>query len=578
MIKHLIRYNHIKPINLFKRTFVNDKLIKSSKYNDNIITYFHHIKLFVGSAKSTCDMFINKFDFFIEGYSGPETGNNETKEFLLTYGNAKIIIASPLGNKTNYQKTMNNLLSKHGDGVGDIAFVTNNIDALQLNMNNNNAIVTNDLRKYDDYKMITYRAHMSHSNLTHSFIEFNKNISYDIMLPFFKEKYNGNKYYKNYRNIDIDHIVINMRENEMIPTTKWYEKCLGFKRFWSVDDKQIHTDYSSLKSVVMTNESETIKMPINEPAPGKKEGQIQEFINENDGPGVQHIALRVPNIIDYVSGAKSRGLQFLKPPPDAYYDEILKKLELNNIKIKENFNTLRNLGILIDCDEEGYLLQIFTESIVDRPTLFFEIIQRCSNDGFGAGNFKTLFELIENDQEKRGNLKPYKKPKRIFPDILSLHHFSYKCKNINETIDFYCNILNLPYIHKIENDYVSSTGEYQPYKHIFFQLKDGSCIAFFDLYDNKIKNNSPDWINHIAFNVDSLVDLNIAKYKLIENLIEVLGPIKQDDFITSIYFKDPNGLRIELTYQNASLQTLENNLNEVNSDKNILNYYNYYNN
>ena len=297
MIKNFVKYNHIKPINLFKRTFVNDNLIRKSNH---IITDFHHIKLFVGSAKSTCDMFTNKFKFLIEGYSGPETGNNETKEFLLTYDNAKIIISTPLGNKTNYQKKMNNYLSQHGDGVGDIAFITNNIDKLQINMDNN-AIITNDLQMFDDYRIITYQAHMSHSNLTHSFIELNKNISYDdIIFPFFKEIYSGNKNYKNYRNMNLDHTVINMREDELIPTTEWYEKCLGFHRYWSVDDKQIHTEYSSLKSIVMANETETIKMPINEPSPGKKESQIQEFINENDGPGVQHIALRVPDIIHYV--------------------------------------------------------------------------------------------------------------------------------------------------------------------------------------------------------------------------------------------------------------------------------------
>ena len=165
MIKTFLKYNHIKPINLLKRTFVNNNV------SNNIITDFHHIKLFVGSAKSTCDMFTNKFNSFIEGYSGPETGNNETKEFLLTYDNAKIIISSPLGNKTNYQKKMNNYLSQHGDGVGDIAFITNNIDKLQINMDNNNAIITNDLQMFDDYRIITYQAHMSHSNLTHSFIE-----------------------------------------------------------------------------------------------------------------------------------------------------------------------------------------------------------------------------------------------------------------------------------------------------------------------------------------------------------------------------------------------------------------------
>ena len=209
--------------------------------------------------------------------------------------------------------------------------------------------------------------------------------------------------------MNLDHTVINMKENEMIQTTEWYKECLGFHQFWSVDDKEIHTDNTSLKSIVMANETETIKIPINEPAPGKKESQIQEFINEYDGPGVQHIALRVPNIIDYVTEAKYRGLQFLESPSNSYYKEISEKLKLNNIQIDEDIDILKSLGILIDCDKNGYLLQIFTECIVDRPTLFFEIIQRNNNDGFGAGNFKSLFEIIEKSQEKRGNLKPYKK-------------------------------------------------------------------------------------------------------------------------------------------------------------------------
>ena len=176
------------------------------------------------------------------------------------------------------------------------------------------------------------------------------------------------------------------------------------------------------------------------------------------------------------------------------------------------------MGILIDCDENGYLLQIFTECIVDRPTLFFEIIQRQNLNGFGAGNFKSLFKTIENSQEKRGNLISYQKPINKFPNILGLHHYAYKCKNLNETIDFYQNILNLPYVHRIDEDYVPSTGEYDPYSHIFFQLKDGSHIAFFDTKDDQIaKYDCADWINHISFNVESLEDLNQAKQKLIQN-------------------------------------------------------------
>ena len=211
------------------------------------------------------------------------------------------------------------------------------------------------------------------------------------------------------------------------------------------------------------------------------------------------------------------------------------------------------------------LLQIFTECIVDRPTLFFEIIQRQNHNGFGAGNFKSLFKTIENSQEKRGNLISYQKPINKFPNILGLHHYAYKCKNLNETIDFYQNILNLPYVHRIDEDHVPSTGEYDPYSHVFFQLKDGSHIAFFDTKDNEIAEyNCADWINHISFNVESIEDLNQAKQKLIENNIDVVGPTKHDNFITSIYFFDPNGLRLELTYQHASLQELKKNESKLN--------------
>ena len=515
-----------------------------------LITDFHHIKLLTGSAKATRDLFINKFNFTLNAFSGPETGNKETLDYLVSYGNAKIIISSPLGNNTYSQKFMNNYLSRHGDGIADIAFLTNNIDDLQKNMRMNT--ITNDLQSYDNYQTITYQAHETHSNLTHTFIELNEDISNDVLFPNYQFIANDTTDI-----MHIDHTVINMRENEIIQTTKWYEECLNFHQFWAVDEDKIHTDNSSLKSIVMTNETETIKIPINEPGPGEKESQIQEFINEYDGPGVQHIALRVPNIIEYVTSARARGLQFLESPSESYYEEVSERLELNNIQMKEDINVLQSLGILVDCDENGYLLQIFTECIVDRPTLFFEIIQRNNNNGFGEGNFKTLFEIIEREQQKRGNLKPYKKSNE-FPNILGLHHYAYKCKNLEETIHFYRDILDLPYVHKLDKDYVPSTEEYKPYTHIFFQLRDGSHIAFFDTYDNKIATyNCDDWINHISFNVESLEDLNKAKERLMKNKIDVIGPTKHDDFITSIYFFDPNGLRLELTYQHASLQTLD---------------------
>ncbi len=528
----------------------------------NIITDFHHIKLFTGSANATKDLFMNKLNFKLHSFSSPETGNKETLNYLLINGNMKIIITTPLGNETYTQRTMNNFLSKHGDGIGDITFLTNDIHQLQKKMLQNNNIITNDLETYDNYKSITYQAHKTHSNLTHTFIETNRKSYNDILFDSYRL---FNKPTDNNTIMDLDHVVINVRENEMNQTTNWYKNNLDFHQFWSVDDNEIYTEYSSLKSKVMTNKSETVKIPINEPAKGIKESQIQEFINQYNGPGIQHVALKVPNIIESVSQMKKNGLNFLKSPPDSYYQEISEKLKVNNIEIKEDINLLKSLGILIDCDENGYLLQIFTECIVDRPTLFFEIIQRENHNGFGAGNFKSLFKTIENSQEKRGNLISYQKPIDKFPNILGLHHYAYKCKNLNETINFYQNILNLPYVHRIDQDYVPSTGKYDPYSHIFFQLKDGSHIAFFDTKDNEIaKYNCADWINHISFNVESIEDLNKAKEKLIENNIEVIGPTKHGNFITSIYFFDPNGLRLELTYQHASLQELKKYKSKLN--------------
>lgn len=206
----------------------------------------------------------------------------------------------------------------------------------------------------------------------------------------------------------------------------WYVKCLMFHRFWSVDDSQIHTDYSALRSIVVTNYEETVKMPINEPANGKKKSQIQEYVDYYGGGGVQHIALNTDDIIEAITKLQQRGMEFLQVP-DTYYDMLKQRLKTDNFQIKEDLEVLRKLKILIDYDENGYLLQIFTKNMQDRPTLFLEVIQRRNFNvsrepilfsfwhenwnkffrlfqGFGAGNFKALFEAIELDQAQRGNL------------------------------------------------------------------------------------------------------------------------------------------------------------------------------
>lgn len=201
----------------------------------------------------------------------------------------------------------------------------------------------------------------------------------------------------------IDHIVGNQPDMEMEPVAQWYEKMLDFHRFWSVDDSIIHTEYSALRSIVVSDFDEVVKMPINEPANGKRKSQIQEYVDYYAGAGVQHIALNTNDIIASVIALKDRGVEFLTIP-DTYYTNLRKGLEHAGLQVQEDLNKLQELKILVDYDDKGYLLQIFTKPVEDRPTLFFEIIQRHNHNGFGAGNFKSLFEAIETEQAKRGNL------------------------------------------------------------------------------------------------------------------------------------------------------------------------------
>ena len=201
----------------------------------------------------------------------------------------------------------------------------------------------------------------------------------------------------------IDHIVGNMPDQEMMPVVEWYEKILQFHRFWSVDDKQIHTEYSSLRSVVMADYDEVIKMPINEPAEGKRKSQIQEYVEHYGGKGVQHIALRTENILEAITHLRARGVQFLNVP-SSYYDALGERMKAAGISTKEDIKAIQDLNILVDFDDQGYLLQLFTMPLQDRPTVFLEVIQREGCQGFGAGNFKSLFEAIEREQAKRGNL------------------------------------------------------------------------------------------------------------------------------------------------------------------------------
>jgi 4-hydroxyphenylpyruvate dioxygenase len=237
----------------------------------------------------------------------------------------------------------------------------------------------------------------TYGETVHLFVE-RKNYN-GVFLPGYK-KWESNYNPSSTGLLYVDHCVGNVGWNRMNPTIKWYEDVMGFVNILSFDDKQINTEYSALMSKVMSNGNGFVKFPINEPAEGKKKSQIEEYLQFYEGEGVQHVAIATNDIIATVRDLKSRGVEFLDAPPNAYYEELTNRVG----KIDEDIAPLQELGILVDCDEEGYLLQLFTKPVEDRPTLFFEIIQRKGAQSFGAGNFKALFESIEREQAKRGNL------------------------------------------------------------------------------------------------------------------------------------------------------------------------------
>ena len=357
------------------------------------INGFDHVHFYVGNAKQAAYYYQKQFGFDPIAYSGLETGNRESASYVLRQGKVVFVLSTPLTS----QNRINEFLTLHGDAVRDIAFDVDDARAAWSYTTGNGAISVQEPKVTEDsYGKIIRASVKTYGNTIHSFIE-RKDYS-GIFLPGYEPfqsvlKTNpvGLKH--------IDHIVGNQPDDEMERTVNFYQNAFNFHRFWSADDKDISTEYSSLRSIVVANDNEKIKMPINEPAEGKKISQIQEYIDFNAGAGVQHIALSTQNIVETVAELKENGAEFL-PIPDSYYEELPSRVG----EIDENIDELRKLGILVDRDEKGYMLQLFTKPVEDRPTLFLEIIQRKGSNSFGKGNFKALFESIEREQEKRGNL------------------------------------------------------------------------------------------------------------------------------------------------------------------------------
>jgi len=357
-----------------------------------------YVEFYVGNAKQAAHFYKTAFGFQSLAYAGLETGVKDRASYVLVQDKIRLVLTTPL----NSDSPINDHIVKHGDGVKVIAlWVEDARSAYEETTSRGAKSYLEPVVEKDEFGEVVKAGIHTYGETVHMFIE-RKNYEGSFLPGYevWKSDYNpeplGLKY--------IDHMVGNVGWGEMNQWVKWYEDVMGFENFLSFDDKQIHTEYSALMSKVMSNGNGRIKFPINEPAKGKKKSQIEEYLDFYEGSGVQHIAVATDNIISTVSQLRERGIEFLSTPPEAYYKAVPGRLEEFSHELREDIETLKNLGIMIDADEEGYLLQIFTKPVEDRPTLFFEIIQRMGARGFGAGNFKALFESIEREQANRGTL------------------------------------------------------------------------------------------------------------------------------------------------------------------------------
>jgi len=366
---------------------------------------FDHIEWWVGNAKQAASYYCTRLGFAPMAYKGLETGSRQVAAHAVKQRDTIFVFKSAYEPNSEISKIMGAHLVMHGDGVKDVSFTVEDLDGIVMQCKAKGVKIVKDIwEESDEGGKVRFATVQTYGDTTHTLIEkkgysglflpgYAKPMHEDVLLPGLPDP---GIYF-------IDHVVGNQPDLMMEDAAGWYERNLLFHRFWSVDDKQMHTEYSALRSVVMANYEETIKMPINEPAPGKKKSQIQEYVDYYGGAGVQHIALRSFDIIKSIEKLRDRGMIFLNIP-DSYYAQLRKRLANSPVQVKEDLDKLQKLKILVDYDDNGYLLQIFTKPVQDKPTVFIEIIQRNNHQGFGAGNFKALFECIEIDQGKRGNL------------------------------------------------------------------------------------------------------------------------------------------------------------------------------
>ena len=357
-----------------------------------------YVEFYVGNAKQSAHFYKTAFGFQSLAYAGLETGLKDRVSYVLQQDKIRLVLTTALISDS----PIGEHVKKHGDGVKVIAlWVDDATKSFEETTSRGAKPFMEPIREEDENGYVIRSGIYTYGETVHMFVE-RKNYNGDF-LPGFR------KWESDYKPASVglkfvDHMVGNVGWNQMNIWVKWYEDVMGFVNFLSFDDKQIHTEYSALMSKVMSNGNGRIKFPINEPAKGNKRSQIEEYIDFYEGSGVQHLALATDDIIKTVTELRARGIEFLPPPPQAYYDEIPTRLGAHREAMKEDIKQLQKLCILVDADEDGYLLQIFTKPLEDRPTLFFEIIQRMGAKGFGAGNFKALFESIEREQANRGTL------------------------------------------------------------------------------------------------------------------------------------------------------------------------------
>ena len=356
-----------------------------------------HVRFFVGNARQSAYFYRNAFGFDVVAYAGLETKLRHEAGYVLKQGHITFIVVSPLGPEHPDAQR----LIEHGDGVMDIALEVADVTAAYEEACRRGAVGVKGPTAREDafgvYEQATIRAY---GDTTHTFVNRDRyrGVFAPGYLPLDPERYSlGTRHPAGLK--AIDHIVGNVEEGRMDEWVQFYEKVLGFSQLVSFDDKDISTEYSALMSKVVQGGGGRIKFPINEPAKSRRRSQIEEYLNFYHGPGVQHIALATGDIVETVKALRANDVSFLRVPK-SYYDLLPARVG----SIKEDLQELAELGILVDRDDEGYMLQIFTKPVEDRPTLFFEIIQRHGSRSFGKGNFKALFEAIEREQDLRGTL------------------------------------------------------------------------------------------------------------------------------------------------------------------------------